>query len=43
MKNIYEKKLTPIGGQKTTRPMRSPRHNPKIIKKAPLPTRDSPH
>ena len=39
MKNIYEKKLTPIGGQKTTRPMRSPRHNPKIIKKAPLPTR----
>jgi len=39
MKNIYEKKLIPAGGQKTTRPLRNPRHSSKIIKKAPFSTR----
>ena len=39
MKNIYEQKLAPTGGQKTTRPFRNPSRNSKIIKEAPSPAR----
>jgi len=39
MKNIYEQKLAPTGGQKTRRPFRNPSRNSKIIKEAPSPAR----
>ena len=39
MKNIYEQKLAPTGGQKTIRPFRNPSRNSKIIKEAPSPAR----
>ena len=39
MKNIYEKKLAPAGGQRTIRPLRNPSRNLKTIKEIPSPAR----